>query len=97
MSDTAITTSGNWSVATDGIQWILRKRAGTDRRTGKPVWNPVSFVHSTKDILARCMRERGCPPEDATRLLAGLGSEFSHEQVTGTAVSEAVAPQVQGG
>jgi hypothetical protein len=82
MSDTVLATSGNWSVATDGLQWMLRKRAGTDRRTGKPVWSPVSFVHSTKDILARCMREEGCSPEDAQKLLAGLGERFSPPQAS---------------
>jgi hypothetical protein len=39
--------SGDWSVITDGLQWILRRRVGTDRRTGKPVWESVSFVRST--------------------------------------------------
>src|SRR6516225_11216743 len=55
---TVIAISGNWSVTTDGLQWILRRRVGTDRRTGKPVWESVSFVRSTNDILARCMRGR---------------------------------------
>ena len=76
-----IATSGDWSVTTDGLQWILRRRVGTDRRTGKPVWESVSFVRSTKDILARCMREKGTPPEDARKLLAGLGESFSPPKV----------------
>ena len=76
--------SGNWSVTTDGLQWILRRRVGTDRRTGKPVWESVSFVRSTNDILARCMREKGTPPEDARRLLAGLGERFSPPKVVKT-------------
>ena len=74
---TVIAISGDWSVTTDGLQWILRRRVGTDRRTGKPVWESVSFVRSTKDILALCMREKGTPPEDARKLLAGLGERFS--------------------
>jgi hypothetical protein len=32
----------------------------------------VSFVHSSRDILARCMKERGCTHADAIKLLAGL-------------------------
>ena len=77
LDGTVIAISGNWSVTTDGLQWILRRRTGTDRRTGKPVWESVSFVRSTKDILALCMREKGTPPEDARKLLAGLGERFS--------------------
>src|SRR6516164_7766497 len=78
LDGTVIAISGDWSVTTDGLQWILRRRTGTDRRTGKPVWESVSFVRSTKDILARCMREKGTPPEDARKLLSwqGLGSVF---------------------
>ena len=58
LDGTVIAISGNRSVTTDGLQWILRRRTGTDRRTGKPVWESVSFVRSTNDILARCMRGR---------------------------------------
>jgi hypothetical protein len=71
-----LAVSGGWAVTSDGLQWVLRRRAGADRRTGKPVWKSVSFVHSTRDILARCMREKGCPATDATRLLAALGERF---------------------
>jgi len=80
-SDTTIAVSGNWSVTTDGLQWILRRRVGTDRRTGKPVWESVSFVRSTRGILERCMREKETPPEDARKLLAGLGERFSPPKV----------------
>ena len=38
-------------------------------------WYPVSFVSSTRDILARCMREKGCGP-DLEVLLAGLPETF---------------------
>jgi len=43
---------------------------------GQPAWRSISFVASTGDILARCMREGGCPPADAERLLAGLPPTF---------------------
>jgi hypothetical protein len=43
---------------------------------GEIRWRSISFVSSTKDILARCLREKGCPPEDAEQLLAGLPATF---------------------
>jgi hypothetical protein len=79
-----VASSGKWAVASDGTQWILQKRRGTlDPRTGQPQWHGVSFVSSTRDILARCMREKGTPPEDAARLLAACGERFSPEPVSG--------------
>jgi hypothetical protein len=63
-------------VASDGGQWILQRRKGIDKRTGQEIWAHVSFVSSTKAILARCMREKGVPTEDAQRLLAGLLEAF---------------------
>jgi hypothetical protein len=83
-NDSVIATSGDWSVNSDGLQWILRKRRSLK---GEPVLVAVSFVHSTRDILARCMREKGCPPEAAARLLAAVSSEFSAQQAP-----EATAP-----
>jgi hypothetical protein len=71
LSDRIIIASGDWAVASDGIQWILCKA-----RKGASPWYGVSFVRSTKEILARCMREKGTPPDDATRLLAGLPDCF---------------------
>ena len=50
--------SGDWALGADSLQWILYRRKS--KRTGK--WGAVSFVSSTRDILARCMREKGCPP-----------------------------------
>jgi hypothetical protein len=68
-----MTLSGNWALAADRVQWILQCRYATK---GQPAWRPVSFVSSTKDILARCMREKGVPAEDARRMLDGLPSTF---------------------
>jgi len=39
-------------------------------------WGAVSFVRSTKDILARCMREKGVDEGTAAVLLAGLPDIF---------------------
>jgi hypothetical protein len=60
---------GRWAVATDGIQWILQRHQG-----GR--WRDVSFVRSTKDILARCMREKGVVPADMV-LLTDLPDQFA--------------------
>jgi hypothetical protein len=77
ISDRQLIICGRWAVASDGLQWILQKRRnGVDKRTGKAQWDGVSFVRSTKDILARCMREKDCPPEVAQRLLAACGERF---------------------
>jgi hypothetical protein len=79
---TVLAASGNWSITTDGLQWILRKqRTLPNQRTGKPKWDALSFVHSTKNILARCMREKGCPAEDAAQLLAACPERFSPPKV----------------
>ena len=69
MADRVFVTAGDWGVASDGIQWSLQRR--------KPRgWCPVSFVRSTRDILARCMREKGVDADTAAHLLAGLPTTF---------------------
>jgi hypothetical protein len=62
--------SGRWALASDGLQWILLRQNGQEK------WRGASFVRSTKDVLARCMREKGTPPDDARRLLDGLPASF---------------------
>jgi hypothetical protein len=87
-NDRQFAVSGNWALAADRLQWILQRRGGVDRRTGKDVWINVSFVRSTRDILARCMREKGTPAEDAQRLLADLPETFdAWQKAPGTPVS----------
>jgi len=39
-------------------------------------WVPISFVHSSRDILARCMREKGVEHDAAAILLKGLPDTF---------------------
>jgi hypothetical protein len=73
MSDRVFVTDGAWAVGSDGHQWILLHRE--TRRAG-PFWQPVSFVRSTRDILARCMREKGVGEATARSLLAGLPGTF---------------------
>jgi hypothetical protein len=67
--------AGDWALASDGVQWVIQ------RSTGKS-WQSVSFVHTSKDILARCMADKGTPASVAERLLAGLPDCFEawHEQ-----------------
>jgi hypothetical protein len=70
-TDRQFRVSGNWALASDGLQWVLQRRGG-----GR--WNAVSFVRSTKAVLTRCMskNEKGVPPADAARLLALLPDTF---------------------
>ena len=64
LQDRQIAAQGRWAIATDGAQWILQRRRG-DR------WQNLSFVRTTRDILARCLREKGAQPDAlATRLPA---------------------------
>jgi hypothetical protein len=73
MSDRIIIATDKWAVASDGLQWMLMQRQ--TRKSG-PFWQPLSFVRSTKDILARCMREKGVAADAAEKLLAGLPETF---------------------
>jgi hypothetical protein len=74
MTDRILATSGDWAVASDGVQWMLMRRH--PRKSGD-TWDSVSFVRSTKDILARCMREKGVEPGTAVILLSGLPDTFN--------------------
>jgi hypothetical protein len=84
MMERIFTTSGEWALGSDGIQWILYKRRKS--RTG---WIGVSFVRSERDILARCMREKGCPGDDAAVLLTGLPSTFDEWKRTASSLIDA--------
>ena len=67
--DRQFKVEGNWALAADNLQWVLQRKNGD-------AWAGVSFVRSTKDILARCMREKGMEPLIAERLLDGLPDTF---------------------
>src|SRR5262245_17915626 len=64
MADRQFAISGKWALAADRLQWMVQRQY---LHRGEIKWQSVSFVSSTKDILARCMREKGCPPADAVR------------------------------
>jgi hypothetical protein len=72
MITTTIATSGDWALGSDGVQWILYHRRSKEHGG----WVSVSFVRSERSILARCMREKGCPVDDAAVLLKGLPQTF---------------------
>lgn len=65
MTDKQIVIADRFAVATDGIQWVLQRRKGRQ-------WQAISFVRSTKAILARCLREAGASPVEADTLLSDL-------------------------
>jgi hypothetical protein len=72
MTDQTFAVAGDWAVASDGIQWVLMRRRS--QRLGG--WKPVSFVRSSRDILARCMRENCTDEDTAVQLLSGLPDTF---------------------
>jgi hypothetical protein len=85
MTDRIFATAGDWALASDGVQWMLMRRRGGKLQG----WYPVSFVRSTRDILARCMREKGVEPDTAAQLLSGLPDTFDQWKALQTA---SVAP-----
>jgi hypothetical protein len=78
MADRVLATAGDWALATDGLQWLLK------RRWKDGLWHTVSFVRSTKDILAQCMREQGTDDVTASFLLAGLPDRFDGKNAPAT-------------
>ena len=73
MTDRIFREVGDWALASDGVQWMLMKRH--PRKRGD-TWDPISFVRSERNILARCMREKGVEPVTAVILLEGLPDTF---------------------
>ena len=67
--DRQIATANGWAIAGDGTQWILQRWRGKR-------WVNLSFVRSTKDVLAQCMNENGTPADTAKLLLAAVGDTF---------------------
>jgi hypothetical protein len=60
-----------WALGADDLQWILLRR-----RKGPQPWYGVSFVSSTKDILARCMKEAGISADEVEMVLEDLPDTF---------------------
>ena len=83
--DKLFRVSGRWALASDGLQWTLLRQQGQEK------WRGVAFVRSTRDVLARCIREKGTPADDARRLLDGLPTTFDEWQASRLEASS-VAP-----
>jgi hypothetical protein len=64
---------GDWALATDGLQWIVQHRR---QRAGKDAWRLVSFVRSSRDVLERCLREKGAGTSCIQALTADLPDTF---------------------
>ena len=86
MSERQFAVSGDWALGADNLQWILY------RRKAKTGWRAVSFVASTRQVLERCMREKGCEPSTAKNLLAGLPDTFDAWKATRPLWSAAPSP-----
>jgi hypothetical protein len=87
MTERIFATSGDWALGADGLQWILYKR----RSQARGGWTSVSFVRSTRDVLADCMRAKGCG-EDTARLLTNLPPTFDEWKKTHHAVAKGAEP-----
>jgi hypothetical protein len=72
MTTAFLQINDTWALAADDLQWILQRR----RKGGAQSWYGVSYISSTKDVLARCMKDNGIPPEDAQTALAALPHTF---------------------
>jgi hypothetical protein len=84
MADRIIREIEDWALASDGVQWELL------RRMGEKNWRAVSFVRSTRDILERCMREKGVGAAQARFMLDGLPDTYDQYKIAVSA-SEAKA------
>jgi hypothetical protein len=65
---------GIWALGADELQWILC-RAKTTKEG--PIWQAITFVSTTKKILAERMKEKGVEPGSRQKLLEGLPDTFS--------------------
>jgi hypothetical protein len=73
MNERQFAVSGKWALGADNLQWILYRKYTSKGGEG---WRAISFVSSERDILERCMREKGCPEQHRKVLLAGLPPTF---------------------
>ena len=67
--DRQFRVSGDWALASDGVQWMLQRRQGAR-------WQAIKFIRSTKSHLAARIKEKDVPPKDMHRLLDELPDSF---------------------
>lgn len=67
--DRQFRVSGDWALASDGIQWIVQKWAGNR-------WRGLKYIRSDKAWLAYRLTTLGVPAADAANLLADLPDTF---------------------
>jgi hypothetical protein len=66
------------ALGADDLQWILyRSRARVAPDLDRRNWREIAFASSTRDILARCVRESGFGDDLAASAVSGLSSTFS--------------------
>ena len=65
----------SWDLASDGLQWILRK-SYKNKKTGERMWRTLSFVRSSRYALWRCMLQAGVPGEAAMEACEKLPETF---------------------
>jgi len=85
MTDRVI--AGDCALGADELQWILFRR-----QKGNTPWRGVSFVRSSRDILARCMREKGVDVDTARLLLSGLPDTFDQWKTTPASPGRPLTP-----
>ena len=59
--------SDRWALAYDRNQWIIQTCISPRRDRQGDQWRGVSFIGSNKDILWRCLEERGIDPTPEAR------------------------------
>lgn len=67
--DRQFRVSGDWALASDGVQWIVQKWAGNR-------WRGLKYIRSDKAWLAYRLTTLGVPAADAALLLDGLPDTF---------------------
>ena len=92
MTERQFVVSGLWALGADNLQWILYRA----KKSKTAPWVAQSFVSTTRDILDRCMREKGCPEEDRAVLLNGLPSTFIEWKKSAQSFCPAPSPLVPG-
>src|ERR1700730_9339330 len=89
--------SGKYALGADDLQWIVyRSRRAVPLPIGAPLrcgrgseWEPVSFVHSTKEILLRCCGHVSC--DEAQLVIGGYPNTFDAWKATQSAPSQTLA------